>query len=227
MRLDASLGNLLEVAEEVREAVNAAEFLVAVTGAGISKPSGIPLVDEAVGGVRLREFFRPDLFRQNPEAFYRIYRECILRWRHVQPNPAHLALARRGVWVITQNIDGLHRDAGTEHLIELHGNLRELECRHCERLYSSQLALEQAVPRCPSCEQVLHPGISLEGDQVRHVNRAMDWAGRAQVLFVVGTTLEMDPVRRLPGVAEQNGALTVWVNEAAEVVLPRLLSFHA
>ncbi|MBX5436163.1 MAG: iron dicitrate transport regulator FecR [Alicyclobacillaceae bacterium] len=227
MRYDIALNNLDQSAPYVRSQVERSEFLVAVTGAGISKPSGLPLVEEQVGGVALRDFFRPELLERDPVRYYEIYREWVIRWRQAAPNPAHYALARRGVWVVTQNVDGLHRDAGTEHLIELHGNLRELVCRVCRRIFGSLLAVEQAgPPRCPQCREVLWPGISLEGQQVRHINRAMDWAGRAQVLFVVGTSLEMDPVRRLPAVAEENGALVVWVNTAAEVILPRLLSFQ-
>ncbi|WDM03097.1 iron dicitrate transport regulator FecR [Alicyclobacillus cycloheptanicus] len=192
----------------------------------MSKASGLPLVNETVAGIRLRDLFRPQLLNTDPKRFYEAYRVILNEWRSSAPNPAHIALAKRGAWVITQNIDGLHRDAGSEHVIELHGNLRELRCPSCDQIYGSQLAWEAAVPRCPACKDVLRPGITLEGEEVRHFSRALDWVGRAEVLLIVGTKLEMEPVRRLPAVAKRNGARFIEVNRDAERILPKILSFE-
>ena len=127
---------------------------------------------------------------------------------------------------MTQNIDGLHRDAGTRHLIELHGNLRELQCPTCKQVYQSDLAFAAKVPVCPDCDGLLMPGVTLEGQQIRHFSRAVDWCGRAQVLFVVGSKLNMEPVRQLPEIAESNGAVVVFINQDAEHALPGLLEEH-
>ncbi|WP_081841075.1 SIR2 family NAD-dependent protein deacylase [Alicyclobacillus macrosporangiidus] len=222
--IHVSPNNVQEVARHARTALSQARFSVAVTGAGISRASGLPLLRERVEGVPLNEFFRAELWRTRPEVYYRLYRRLLSEWRHARPNGAHYALARRGVWVITQNIDGLHRDAGTQHLIELHGNLRELRCTSCGHVYGADLVWRFSVPRCPGCHHILHPGVSLEGEEIRHYSLAVDWVGRCEVLYVVGTSLQMDPVRRLPDLARRRGALVVWVNDEAERLLPRLLT---
>ncbi|OFW74891.1 MAG: hypothetical protein A2201_04830 [Alicyclobacillus sp. RIFOXYA1_FULL_53_8] len=179
-----------------------------------------------MAGVPLQDFFRASFFYSQPRRYYEVYRSAMQKWRSARPNPAHFALAQRGAWVITQNVDGLHRDAGTTHLIELHGNLRELHCPRCEIILDSERALANELPICPQCKGILHPGISLEGQEVRHYSRAVDWIGRCEVLLVVGTTLDRDPVQDLPQIAQQSGAQVVWINKNAESVLPKLLARH-
>lgn len=217
--------NLDDIEQEIQEQIDAARFVVAVTGAGISVASGLPVVSEVVNGVSLSKFFSPDLFKESPLEYFHLYRSLLRSWRAARPNPAHEALAKAGVWVITQNVDGLHRDAGSEHLIELHGNLRELVCERCSTRYPSQLVWEQGVPECFTCGSVLYPGVVLEGKEIRHYSRAVDWVGRAELLFVVGTELNSSPVQELPHIATNNGVDVVWVNDAAESVIPSLLSF--
>lgn len=197
-------------------------FTVAVTGAGISMASGVPTLSASVDGVPLAFFFKQDLWRDNPMKYFSVYRTLLQDWRQARPNAAHEALAQAGVWVITQNIDGLHRDAGTDHLIELHGNLRELRCDRCELILSSTLALEASVPVCPECGDVLFPGITLEGAEVRHFSRALDWVGRAKQALIIGTKLEMEPVRRLPKVMHDNHVQAIVINENAETIVPAL-----
>lgn len=204
-----------------------ARFCVAVTGAGISKASGIPLLREEIDGVPLQEMFRPNLLTEHPRRYYDVYRAMLSSWRTATPNRAHESLARRDIWVVTLNIDGLHRDAGSNHLIELHGNLRELRCAACGQTFSSQLAWQDAVPRCPGCGTVLRPGITMDGGEVRHFSRALDWVGRADALLMIGTRLQADPVRRLPDVAKQNGAAVMNIHRDAESIVPKLLSFTA
>ncbi|MCL6592404.1 MAG: iron dicitrate transport regulator FecR [Alicyclobacillus sp.] len=211
---------------QIREWAANCRFLVALTGAGISRASGLPLLQETIEDVPLSEFFRPALWQQDPARYYELYRRILSEWRHALPNAAHRALALRNAWVITQNIDGLHRDAGTRHLLELHGNIRELLCPTCDLTLNSQLVWTVEIPRCPQCQNVLHPGITLEGEPVRHIALATDWAGRAELFLVIGTQLAMEPVRALPDIARQNGALVVWLNEAAERAVPHLLGIQ-
>lgn len=210
-----------------RSKVEAARFVVAITGAGISSASGLPLIEQSVADVSLRDFFRPDLLIRRPKQYYDIYRSVLLQWRSAAPNRAHVALANFGVWVITQNIDGLHRDAGTGHLIELHGNLRELRCPKCDTKYNSALVWRESVPFCPGCSHVLYPGVTLEGEEVRHFARAVDWVGRAEVVLVIGTNLNMHPVLQLPRIAKDNGATVMVINCDAETILPELFSNEA
>lgn len=221
-----TVANFKWVVGRLSERLWTSRFVVAITGAGISLASGLPLMSEKVDGLPLDEFFRSSFFENNPGRFYEVYREAVLQWRTAKPNPAHHALAERGVWVITQNIDGLHRDAGTNHLLELHGNLRELRCMECGQVFESSQSLHNPLPSCPTCKQILHPGISLEGQEVRHFSLAVDWVGRAEVLLVIGTKLDMDPIRNLPDVARQNGAEILWINESADELVPRLLDYN-
>lgn len=221
---DVTSENAEYIRNQAKHLLDSATFTVAVTGAGISKASGIPLVNEEMSGIPLRQLFRTDLLEKAPHLYYDLYREALSSWRVALPNDAHRALSKRGVWVITQNIDGLHRDAGTQHLIELHGNFRELACPVCGLVFSTSLAMSNTVPRCVNCDNVLRPGIVLEGEEVRHYSRAVDWAGRAQVLFVIGTNLNMAPVQQLPLITEGNGGHVFYINTESERLVRYLLN---
>ncbi|KEO84388.1 SIR2 family NAD-dependent protein deacylase [Tumebacillus flagellatus] len=195
---------------------------VAVTGAGISVASGLPTINREWRGVALKDVFTWEMFEDDPARFYQCYREMMLDWRDARPNPAHLALAHGRVRIITQNFDGLHQEAGSRDVLEIHGNLRELICLHCEELYPAHVAEKNPLPHCPTCNHLLKPNIVLVGEEVRHIAVAVDWVGSCDLLLVVGTNLEMDPVRRLPEIAEQRGVPVIRCNRGAEDVLPLL-----
>ncbi|GAX91821.1 hypothetical protein EFBL_3512 [Effusibacillus lacus] len=197
---------------------------IAVTGAGISVPSGLPTVSADWKGIPLREFFTLDMFLRETERFYQYYRHILQHWTHARPNQAHYSLAKKGIPVITQNIDGLHSMAGSRHVLELHGNLLELVCTNCRSIYSSQLAYRQKLPQCASCRGLLKPNIVLVGEEVYHYGTAVDWVGRADLLLIVGTRLEMAPCNELLEIAKRNGAAIIRINRRAEVILPQILS---
>ncbi|WP_083521045.1 SIR2 family NAD-dependent protein deacylase [Alicyclobacillus kakegawensis] len=223
MQYEVTLADVSFRLARIQAAVRQAVFPLAITGAGISVASGVPLLADCVAGVALAEFFRPHLFTYHPGRFYDAYRRILQHWRAAQPNAAHRALAAARFHVVTQNIDGLHRDAGTVHLLELHGNLRELRCPRCAQVFQSQLVWRARVPHCPGCGAVLRPGFSLEGEPVRHFSRAVDWMGRADFVLVIGTRLEMEPVRRLPQMASRRGLDVIEVNRDAEALVPLIL----
>ncbi|WP_436664411.1 SIR2 family NAD-dependent protein deacylase [Alicyclobacillus acidoterrestris] len=195
---------------------------VALTGAGISVASGLPLGNEAVNGIPLNALFLFDTWTQRPNQAYDAYRSILSRWRQASPNAAHRVLAAHQIRIITQNIDGLHRDAGSRDVIELHGNLRELVCLTCESVFSSDLALQHSIPSCPTCGKQLFPGFIMEGHPVRHIARAVEWVAAAEYLLVIGTQLAMDPVRRLREIARERGADVFWISDKAEHWLPVL-----
>jgi NAD-dependent deacetylase len=195
---------------------------VAVTGAGISVPSGLPTAGERWRGRTLKEIFTVDLYRKDPLTFYDCYREMLLKWHEARPNPAHRALADASVWIITQNLDGLHQKAGSAHVLEVHGNLRELICETCLALYPSHIAKRNPKPKCPTCERLLKPNIVLEGEDVRHIATAVDWVGMADLLLIIGTKLEMKPVCELPKIAERKGIPIIRCNKKSEEVLPEI-----
>ncbi|MFC4767333.1 SIR2 family NAD-dependent protein deacylase [Effusibacillus consociatus] len=202
----------------------AAEHPVAITGAGISVASGLPTISGEWKGIELRDFFTLEMFFNSTEEFYQYYRHMQSHWKEAKPNPAHIALAQNGMRVITQNIDGLHQRAGSKHVLEMHGNLLELVCVGCKSIFSSDLIDTAAIPKCPSCKDLLKPNIVLVGEEVFHYGTAVDWVGRADLLLIVGTRLEMSPCRELPEIVKRNGAPIVWINRRSEEILPFLLN---
>jgi NAD-dependent deacetylase len=127
---------------------------VALTGAGISKASGIPTFEE-LGD--LREKLSRSYFQQYPEQFYLVLKEMKKKVDQAQPNPAHRALAEHNIPVITMNIDGLHYKAGSSNVLEIHGNLRTVCCRRCGRDYDFNEVYKSIY--CTECGSVLeHEG---------------------------------------------------------------------
>jgi NAD-dependent deacetylase len=198
-----------------------ASSVVALTGAGISVPSGIP--DFRSPGTGLWENVDPmevahiDAWRRDPERFWHFYGERFQSLRDKEPNGAHHALVeleRRGVLdaVVTQNIDMLHRKAGTGELIEVHGTIEHSSCLVCGATYpldevrARQAADERGVPRC-DCSRPLKPDVVLFGEFLPEgaLERAGALAAEADVLLCVGSSLEVWPVAQLPDVTRGAG----------------------
>ena len=196
------------------ELVGSGGRVVALTGAGISVPSGIP--DFRSPGTGIWADVDPmavahiDVFRREPETFWSFYGARFDLLRDKRPNGAHRALAeleRRGVVaaVITQNIDGLHAAAGTRDLVEVHGTIATSSCLRC----GAQLPLDEVrarleaaadgVPRC-DCGAPLKPDVVLFGELLpeRAMARAAELAASADVLLCIGSSLEVWPVAGLP-----------------------------
>ncbi|WP_157729464.1 SIR2 family NAD-dependent protein deacylase [Tumebacillus algifaecis] len=194
----------------------------AITGAGISVPSGLPTAGKRWRNWTLKEMFTLEMYRSDPLTFYDCYRDMLLQWREAKPNPAHVALAEANVRIITQNLDGLHLKADSAEVLEIHGNLRELICEICFALYPSHVAEHNRMPKCPTCAKPLKPNIVLSGEDVRHIAEAADWVGQADLLLIVGTKLEMEPICSLPRIAKSNGVPIIHCNKKAEVLLPEV-----
>jgi NAD-dependent deacetylase len=208
------------------ELVRGARSVVALTGAGISVPSGIP--DFRSPGTGLWANVDPmavahiDVWRSDPERFWSFYGQRFHTLEGKEPNAAHAALVeleRRGVLraVITQNIDRLHRKAGTSDLVEVHGSIATSSCLACGARYPlaevrERLAADPAgVPRC-DCGRPLKPDVVLFGEWLPEdaIDRAFALAADADVLLCIGTSLEVHPVAQLPGVtAAAGGAVAV------------------
>lgn len=173
-------------------------MLVALTGSSISQFSPLYMWE----GLPLAAFLTRRFFDQDPVGFYRFYREVLLQ--RTEPGPIHLALADARISVITENIDGLHRKAGSN-TIELFGNVNELYCPDCRSRYPSSLVLE-GLPLCSLCYQLLHPHLVLEGDPVPKFKMASSLIARARELLIIGSTLDMAPASYLPILARTFGA---------------------
>ena len=166
-----------QTAAELAELIREAESVVALTGAGISVPSGIP--DFRTPGTGLWEDADPmevahiDAFHRDPRRFWQFYRPRFAQLDHKQPNPAHLALAEleaAGLLeaVVTQNIDRLHRKAGSERVVEVHGSIASSSCTSCNASYRladvGELFDLDGVATCACCMGKVKPDVVLFGE---------------------------------------------------------------
>jgi len=214
--------------ERAAEILAASQYAIALTGAGISTPSGIPDFRSPLTG--LWEHADPmevasiDAFHRDPRAFYDWIRPLAKSMAEAQPNPAHMALAdleRSGILkaVCTQNIDELHHRAGSRRVLELHGSTRQATCTRCgEQILGADLwprVVEQrVVPLCPRCEGVVKPDVVLYGELLPKgvLMEAQLEAERCDVMLVVGSSLEVYPAAELPFTAKRHGAQLIIVD---------------
>jgi len=207
--------------ERLAGLIRAADSVVALTGAGISVPSGIPDFRTPQTGlwanVDPMEVAHISVWRRDPARFWGFYGQRFAMLDGKRPNGAHLALAeleRRGSLdgVVTQNIDGLHAAAGTAEPIEVHGSVATASCLRCgagHPLAEVRVRLDhdvEGIPRC-DCGQPLKPDVVLFGELLpeQAMARAYALAARADVLLCVGSSLEVWPVAELPQVTLDHG----------------------
>jgi NAD-dependent deacetylase len=210
------------------ELVRAADSVVALTGAGISVPSGIPYFRSPGTGlwekVDPMEVAHIDVWRRDPGRFWGFYGERFASLRDKQPNGAHRALVeleRRGHLdgVITQNVDMLHRRAGTRELVEVHGSIAESRCLACGARFPLQearerLAAHDGVPPC-DCGEPLKPDVVLFGELLptAALERATELAAGADLLLCIGSSLEVHPVAALPDLTLRAGGRVAIVTQ--------------
>jgi NAD-dependent deacetylase len=214
--------------------VKEAKHTVVLTGAGISTPSGIPDFRSTDDG--LWQKFNPmevaslTAFRINPEKFYTWFRPMAKLIVEAKPNPAHNALAQleKAGYVkeiITQNIDGLHHQAGSEFVHEVHGTLNTLTCGKCYTKYEAEEFMpayveEGQIPKCNQCNHYLKPDAILFEEQLPFqtwmaVEEAIE---KCDLLLVAGSSLEVVPVARLPYTAVSHGAKLIIINHSATYI---------
>ena len=201
-------------ASRLAQLIRECDSVVALTGAGISVPSGIPDFRSPGTGlwanVDPMEVAHIDAFRRDPARFWQFYGERFQTLEHKQPNRAHEALAeleRAGMLdaVITQNIDQLHARAGSRELIEVHGTIARSSCLRCGDGYPlrevrmRQAADAASLPRC-DCGEPLKPDVVLFGEYlpVDALARAEQLAAGADLMLCIGSSLEVYPVAQLP-----------------------------
>ena len=198
---------------------------IAFTGAGISAESGIP-VYRGEGGLWTK--FDPykvahiDTFKRDPSQYWSYSRDH--RRTDAQPNPAHDAvvdLERRGHLraVITQNTDGLHQRAGSGHVVELHGSSHSVVCLDCERRFPradiDRMNREQCPPTCPGCGgRYLKPTVVMFGEALppEALQEAQSLAMAADVVLIVGSSLQVYPAAGIPRLAREYGAQLCIIN---------------
>ncbi|MGI8585852.1 MAG: SIR2 family NAD-dependent protein deacylase, partial [Thermoleophilaceae bacterium] len=194
---------------------------VALTGAGVSVPSGIPDFRSPGTGlwrnVNPMEVAHIDAFRRDPERFWRLYGDRFATLHDKRPNAAHEALAeleRRGILrgVVTQNIDRLHRAAGSRRVVEVHGSIEWSVCLECGARVELERVLElldadQRPPLCDGCERPLKPDVVLFGELLPEnaMAEAKALAAETDLMLCVGSSLEVYPVAALPEITLARG----------------------
>ena len=199
----------MEAVEQLKQWIKESENIVFFGGAGVSTESGIPDFRSQDGLYHQQYDYPPEqilshtFFMKKPEEFFRFYHNKMIA-ADAKPNKAHLALAKLE-WegklkaVITQNIDGLHQDAGSREVLELHGSVRRNHCMRCGKFYGLETIQAQAgVPRC-SCGGMIKPDVVLyeEGLDEQTLEDAVRAISTADTLIVGGTSLAVYPAAGL------------------------------
>ena len=208
-------------AEQLAELLVSSTSAVVLTGAGVSVPSGIP--DFRTPGTGLWENVNPmevahiDAFRKSPDQFWQFYSERFVMLHEKRPNGAHRALAEleaRGLirGVVTQNVDRLHRAAGSENVIEVHGSIEHSVCPECNGRFELEKVMDMlshtaGAPECPACISPLKPDVVLFGEMLPEAAMAdaHSLAAEADLMIAIGTSLEVYPVAGLPAVTQAAG----------------------
>jgi NAD-dependent deacetylase len=200
--------------------------LVVLTGAGVSKESGIPTFRDAQDGLWARydpmDLATREGFLRNPVMVWEWYRYRFGMVENARPNAGHLAIAEMEaifpqVTVVTQNIDGLHQAAASTDVVELHGSLRRYKCldgRHTGFSRADLAAQKEIPPVCPHCGALLRPDVVWFGELLppAAIHRAFDHCQRCDAMLVVGTSGEVEPAASLPVYAAHAGARVIDVN---------------
>lgn len=221
------------------EMLRVSKLTVVLTGAGVSKESGVPTFRDALEGLWAnfdpQQLATPAAFQRNPKLVWDWYEHRRKQLDTVQPNPGHYALAELEsllpkVVVVTQNVDGLHRTAGSTDVIELHGDIRQHKCfDDCQGeptlvdLATLQFDEQAGPPTCPHCQRALvRPNIVwfTEALPMASLNRAFDLAQQCDLMLVVGTSGAVQPAASLPYLAKQRGRHIIDVNPNPDEITP-------
>ncbi len=222
-----SAKNVEQVIASLKSLVDEADRIVVFTGAGISTESGIATY-RGTDGLWIKydweKYASIDYFRKDPSYYWSFFRDV----RHdmmveAQPSASHKAVAElerqgRVSTVITQNIDGLHQKAGSEHILELHGNTTRFYCCDCRAPYGmdevKKILDEECPVHCKKCNGIVRPDVVLYGEMlpVNVIDEAQREAKICDLLIVIGSSLVVYPAANLPYEAKLSGAKLVIIN---------------
>ncbi|MGQ9021591.1 MULTISPECIES: NAD-dependent protein deacylase [Bacillus] len=207
------------------EKLTQASHIMVLSGAGMSTESGIPDF-RSTGGLWTEDTARMEAmsrsyFLSHPQQFWPKFKELFQMKMsgEYEPNSGHTFLASlekqgKHVDIFTQNIDGLHKKAGSQHVYELHGSIQTATCPSCHATYELPYLLQEEVPVClkvssdgRTCGRVLKTDVVLFGDRIKHFDQVEKSLQRADLLLVMGTSLEVAPARYIPEDAAQNPSI--------------------
>jgi len=199
-----------------------ASAVTVVSGAGISAESGVPTFRGKDGiweNQKVEELATLQALNNNPDLFWKFY-----NWRKklindVKPNLGHYALVDferiyENFLLITQNVDNLHREAGNEKIVELHGNIFDTKCSKCNKIHSEPIAERDQIPACKFCGGQLRPDVVLFGEnlQEKKLRDAQEASAGCEIFFSVGTSSIVEPAASLPYLAKANGSYVIEIN---------------
>jgi NAD-dependent deacetylase len=222
----------IQIPLDLIRALRVTNNIAILTGAGVSSESGLQTFRESGSGkgsgdtlwsrYRPEDLATPEAFERNPELVWEFYAMRRLKAGEVKPNPGHFALAEMGrriqnFTLITQNVDGLHQQAGSMGVIELHGNITRVKCSHGCGVLTKWDDTPGLIPTCPKCGAKLRPDVVWFGEMLPRIQleSAMEASRSCQVFFSVGTSGLVQPAASLAFLAKQNSAIIVEVNTEA------------
>jgi NAD-dependent deacetylase len=196
--------------EKLQQIFDESSRIVFFTGAGVSTESGIPDFRSQDGLYHQQYRYPPEeiishsFFMHDPEEFYRFYKDRMV-YPDARPNPAHRKMAEfekagRSLGVVTQNIDGLHEAAGSQHVWQLHGTIYRNHCMKCGREYSLKQVMDQpGVPHCSDCGGIIKPDVVLYEEALDEavITGAVRAISQADCLVITGTSLVVYPAAGL------------------------------
>ncbi|GKU76419.1 NAD-dependent protein deacylase [Paenibacillus sp. L3-i20] len=194
---------------EIASAINKAKKITVLTGAGISTASGIPDFRSRNGlydnHIDVESVLSERQFQRDPDLFWKYYKEIFkIKLTHqYEPNFGHSFLKEleeqgKEVTILTQNVDGLHRKAGSKDVFELHGTIEQAFCPHCHQQYSLDDVLREEIPRCHNDSIILKPDVVLFGGMVKHMEKAYEKTVESDLFLTLGTSLNVYPVSDIP-----------------------------
>jgi NAD-dependent deacetylase len=211
----------MQINKNFIQILTSAKSIIFFTGAGISAESGIPTFRGKEGiwnKLKPEELASFDAFLRNPKLVWEWYNHRKKIIHQSQPNPGHIAIAEMqnifpDVTVVTQNIDNLHRRAGSKTIYELHGNIERNFCIKCKTFYNEELDFSKGVPKC-KCGGLIRPDVVWFGEYLPEdqFNASEKASRHCDVFFIVGTSAVVYPAANLIFVAKQNGAYLAEVN---------------
>jgi NAD-dependent deacetylase len=211
----------LKISVETIERVKSAGSVVFFTGAGISAESGIPIFrgkDGIWNKLKPEELANFNAFLNNPEMVWEWYEHRKHIIKKSKPNPAHLTIAKMqdylsNVIVVTQNIDNLHKRAGSKIVYELHGNIERNFCITCNTMYNGEIEFIDGIPKC-KCGGLIRPDIVWFGEFLPQdqFSASVNATEKCDVFFIVGTSAVVYPAASLIYTAKDNKAYLIEVN---------------
>ena len=222
--------------EVLLDRLRSSRRIVVLTGAGVSQESGLRTFRDPQTGLwakhRPEDLASPEAFRRDPKLVWDWYawrREAL---KGVRPNAGHYALVDLEKRVahftlVTQNVDGLHRMAGSQNLLELHGNIQRVRCSACGRFADDWPEPVDEVPRCDVCGGLLRPDVVWFGEALPRgeLEQAVAAARSCELFFSIGTSGIVQPAASLAHAARNRGALLVEVNPDETPLTPKVDHF--